>query len=160
MDDYVSKPIDPKALSEALERCLPKKKSIAAPSEPEPDKKINKETIVKNDLMVFDKQALMDRLMGDKELVETVISGFLDDMPRQIKSLTGFINQKNTAESEKKGHQIKGAVSNVGGDVLREIASIVEKAGKEGDLNKLTRLLPQMEEAFDQLKKAMEEFAS
>jgi len=35
MDDYVSKPIDPKALSEALERCLPKEKSIAAHLEPE-----------------------------------------------------------------------------------------------------------------------------
>ena len=159
MDDYVSKPIDPKALLEALERCLPKEKSIAAPLEPEPDKTLNKETIVKNNLMVFDKDALMDRLMGDKELVETVISGFLDDIPRQMESLTGFIEQKDTKEAGKKGHQIKGAAGNVGGDVLREIASKLEKAGKDRDLNKLTRLVPQLEEAFDQLKKAMEEFA-
>ena len=111
----------------------------------------------KNNLIVFDKDALMDRLMGDMELFETVISGFLEDMPKQIDILTKHINQKNSADAGRQGHQIKGASGNVGADALREIASEIDIAGKSGDLDGLSSLLPQLEEAFDQLKKAMEE---
>ena len=95
--------------------------------------------------------------MGDTKLAKRVILSFLDDMPRQISALIKFIDQKNTGGAGKQGHQIKGAAGNVGGDALREIAVKIEKAGKAGDLNKLSSLVPQLEEAFDRLKKVMEE---
>jgi PAS domain S-box-containing protein len=157
MDDYVSKPIDPKKLLEALERCLPKEKPVAAPLAQEPDKTLNQRTIAQNAQMVFDKDAFMDRLMGDAELAAIVISGFLADMPRQMESLKGLIHQKNTEDAGKQGHQIKGAAGNVGADGLRKIASEIEIAGKSGDLDRLASLVPQLEKAFAQLKTAMEE---
>ena len=157
MDDYVSKPVDAKALLEALERWLPKEKSIPDPPASEAGQTLRQEIKPKNNLIVFDKDALMDRLMGDMELFETVISGFLEDMPKQIDILTKHINQKNSADAGRQGHQIKGASGNVGADALREIASEIDIAGKSGDLDGLSSLLPQLEEAFDQLKKAMEE---
>ncbi|MBU1696404.1 MAG: PAS domain S-box protein, partial [Proteobacteria bacterium] len=161
MDDYVSKPMEPKAFLEVLGRCLYKDKLVEAPLDPGPDpdtdKALNQETTTENDLMVFDKDVLMDRLMGDVELAETVILGFLDDMPIQIESLAGFIDQKNTEDAEKQGHKIKGAAGNVGADALRKIAFEIEVAGKSGNLDRLTSLVLQLEEAFAQLKTAMEE---
>ena len=164
MDDYISKPIDPKALSEALERWLPKETGASnasagesSPPAPEPGQTLKQEIKSEDHLMVFDKTALMERLMDDMELFETVISGFLDDMPKQIEALTKHINQKNTEDAGKQGHQIKGASGNVGADALRKIASEIEIAGKAGDSDILILLLPRLEEAFDQLKKAMEE---
>jgi two-component system sensor histidine kinase/response regulator len=157
MDDYVSKPIDPKKLLEVLERCLPKENMVTAPLAQEPDKTLNQKTIAQNDLMVFDKDAFMDRLMGDAQLAAIVISGFLEDIPRQLESLKGFIHQKNTEDAGKQGHQIKGAAGNVGADALRKIASEIEIAGKAGDLDRLISIAPQVEETFAQLKTAMEE---
>ncbi len=157
MDDYVSKPIDPKKLLEALERCLPKEKPVAVPLAPEPDTTLKQKTIAQNDRMVFDKDIFMDRLMGDADLAAIVISGFLEDIPRQMELLKGFVYQKNAEDAGKKGHQIKGAAGNVGAEALRKIAFEIEIAGKARDFDRLNRLVPQLEEAFAQLKTAMEE---
>ncbi|MBW2655643.1 MAG: Hpt domain-containing protein, partial [Deltaproteobacteria bacterium] len=67
------------------------------------------------------------------------------------------IDQKGTEDAGKQGHQIKGAAGNVGANTLREIASDIETAGKAGELDRLIFLVPRLEEAFDQLKKVMEE---
>ena len=78
-------------------------------------------------------------------------------MPKQIEALTEHINQSNTEDAGRQGHQIKGASGNIGADALREIASEIEIAGKAGYSDRLILLLPQLEKAFYQLKKAMEE---
>ena len=156
MDDYVSKPIDAKFLLEALESWLPREK-ITAPPAPKPDQVSIEETVPKNSLMVFDKDALMERLMDDAELFETIILAFLDDMPKQVTALKNHIDRKNYEEAGKQGHQIKGASANMGADVLREIAYKIEMAGKAGNLDEIASLVPQLEEAFDQLKKTLED---
>ncbi|HGY12154.1 MAG TPA: response regulator, partial [Desulfobacterales bacterium] len=152
MDDYVSKPIDPKFFLEVLKRWLPGKKAAT-----DSDNPLDPEIIEGIDPRVFDKDALMERVMGDTELAETVILSFLDDIPRQMDALIKFIDQKGTEDAGKQGHQIKGAAGNVGANTLREIASDIETAGKAGELDRLIFLVPQLEEAFDQLKKVMEE---
>ncbi len=157
MDDYVPKPIDAKALLEALEKWLPKEKPAPDLAASEPDRVLNQELKAENQPMVFDKDALMDRLAGDTELLEMIIVAFLDDIPKQMVALKNHIAQKNTEDAGKQGHQIKGAAANVGADVLREIASEIEIAGKAGNLDELISLVPPLEQAFDQLKKIMEE---
>ncbi|MCK5097698.1 MAG: response regulator, partial [Desulfobacteraceae bacterium] len=155
MDDYVAKPIDAKALLEVLELWLPKKKPVTPPVL-EPDPVLTEVIKGKDNLKVFDQEALMDRMMDDTELFEMIIVSFLEDMPKQMDVLINHINQKNSEDAGKQGHQIKGVAGNVGADVCREIASEIEIAGKTGDLDELILLVPQLEDAFDQLKKAME----
>ncbi|MBU8849405.1 MAG: PAS domain S-box protein [Desulfobacterales bacterium] len=157
MDDYVSKPVDPKVLLEALERWLPREKEASDHLASGSCDTLNQETNRGINLRVFDKGALMERVMGDMELAETVLLSFLDDMPKQIDALIKFIDQKNTGEAGKQGHQIKGTAGNVGANILGEIAYGIEAAGKAGDLDTLVLLVPQLEKAFNQLKKRMEE---
>ncbi len=157
MDDYVSKPIDAKFFLEAIERWLPKEKAVASPLVLEPDKILDLKTTADNNLMVFDKDGLMDRLIDDMELYEIVVSGFLDDMPKQMSALKKFIDQGDIEDAGKKGHLIKGAASNIGADAFSNIASKIEEAGKSGNPDRLRLLVPQLESAFDQLKKVMEE---
>ncbi len=160
MDDYVSKPIDANLLLEALERWLPRKKTVSVSSVLESEQTLKQKTDKKNSLITFDKNILMERLMGDAELFKTVISGFLDDIPKQIDLLTKFVDEKNTEDAGKQGHQIKGAAGNVGADDLQEIAYNIETAGKAGDLDTLISLMPLMNESFDKLKTVMEEIIS
>jgi two-component system, sensor histidine kinase and response regulator len=155
MDDYLSKPIDAKALLETLERWLPKEKS-AAPPALEKGAVLKQKISGKNNRKVFDKEALMDRLMNDTELMKTVLSGFLDDIPKQMDVLKNHIAQKNCEDAEKQGHKIKGASANIGANILMEVAANIETSGKAGDLDTLVSLVPQLEEAFDQLEKTME----
>ena len=105
---------------------------------------------------VFDRQALLDRLMGDEELAAVIIAGFLDDMPRQLAAIKESAWQEKTDAAAAQAHKIKGAAANVGGDALCQVAFEMEKAGKAGAMEQLKDLLPQLESRFIQLKNAME----
>ena len=114
MDDYISKPIAPQALAEALERCL-----VPVPAA-EPGRFEGQP--------VFDQPALLARLMGDEDLVKEIIAGFLADMPRQIHVLEKLIDQGDARMAGGQAHSIKGAAANAGGLALSAAATDMEKA--------------------------------
>lgn len=95
--------------------------------------------------------------MGDEETAAIVLTGFLEDMPVQIGVMRDFVKQKDAEAAGAQAHKIKGAAANIGGEVLREVALEMEKAGKAGDVEQLQHLMPKLEEAYEQLKAAMEE---
>ena len=104
MNDYLAKPIEPKVLADMLHKWLPRKAtkhpSPTAPTANEP---------TDTGATVFDKAALLDRLMGDEALVQTVLAGFLEDIPRQIEALKASLDAGDLAVAERHAHSIKGA---------------------------------------------------
>ncbi|MBI4763225.1 MAG: response regulator [Deltaproteobacteria bacterium] len=152
MNDYLTKPVSPQALADMLDKWLPKEGAVITkqPAEvaPAPAKE--------SEVSVFDKAEMMTRLMDDEELARTVVEGFLDDIPRQIEVLKGYLKKGDVASAERQAHSIKGASANVGGEALRAVAFGMEKAGKTGDLESITARLPELETQFAQLKAAME----
>jgi two-component system, sensor histidine kinase and response regulator len=149
MDDYLSKPVKPQELSDMLEKWIVKQDAFSQKeitvSDIEPAQKI------------FDKASLLDRLMGDEELMQTVIEAFLEDIPRQINTLKGYLEVGDVPCIERQAHTIKGASANVGGEALREEAFRMEKAGKVGDLDTVKSGIPDLEIQFERLKGAMKQ---
>ena len=88
MNDYVPKPIDPGVLAKVLDKWLPKKAITT-----------DHESIALNvtasgqeqELLVFDKAGMMARLLDDEALAQTVATGFIEDIPRQIKALRDYL---------------------------------------------------------------------
>jgi CheY-like chemotaxis protein/HPt (histidine-containing phosphotransfer) domain-containing protein len=172
MNDYVSKPVSPQALVEALDRWLPKEERTEYPlsNKESPTVKethnTNPPLDVGHSLLdsgysqfpVFDRAGLMARLMDDEDLAGKVAGGFLEDIPRQIEVLKGSLKAGDAPRTERQAHSIKGASANVGGERLRAVAFEMEKAGKTGDLEAVTARLPELETQFDRLKEAMNEF--
>jgi HPt (histidine-containing phosphotransfer) domain-containing protein len=155
MDDYVSKPIAPQALAEALEKWggnarkpLPSDAASRGAAEPF------------EGLPVFDRQALMARLMGDEDLARTIIAGFLEDVPKRILALRGHLDRGDAGSAGFEAHAIKGAAANVGGMALSAVASEMEEAAKAGRREKLVSLVPEMERQFALLKMRMKEQTS
>ena len=72
--------------------------------------------------------------MNDEDLARVVTESFLDDIPRQIEALRGYLDAWDAPGAERQAHTIKGASANVGGEALRALAFEMEKAGKAGDL--------------------------
>jgi CheY-like chemotaxis protein/HPt (histidine-containing phosphotransfer) domain-containing protein len=158
MNDYMSKPIVPQALAEALDKWLPGESAAATkqagggPPEAAPVSAGEPET------PVFDKAGMMARMMDDGELARTVLGGFLEDIPRQIELLKKFLEAGDVPGSERQAHSIKGASANVGGEALRAAAFEMEKAAKAGDLKSVAARLPELENRFARLKEFMNEF--
>jgi len=150
MDDYVSKPVYVKALTEVLLRWLPRSES--SPIEPKQETLIDAPA---NGPVVFDREGMTRRLMNDDELIQLVTTDFLADIPLQIEALRGFAAHQDAHGAGNKAHLIKGASSNVGGEALRAVAFEIEKAAKEGDLGFIAAHIEALELEFQRLREAM-----
>ena len=154
MDDYISKPIDPSSLVQALDKWLPPDDSAAPVEHPVPPQ--SPETAMKK-TPVYDRIAFLSRLMGDQQILQEVEKDFLEDMPRQIVVLQKFISLGQNQMAQSQAHMIKGVASNVNAEALREVALDLEKACETGDTAKLGALMIELQNQFQILKAAMEE---
>jgi two-component system, sensor histidine kinase and response regulator len=106
MDDYLAKPVTPQGLGEILGKWLPgqAERSPGAETYHEnfkpPGSTAALETAgrIMGDqrLLVFDREAFMARLMHDEDLAKEVMTGFLRDIPDQIKTLKDHIARGNS----------------------------------------------------------------
>jgi HPt (histidine-containing phosphotransfer) domain-containing protein len=130
MDDYISKPIDPQALDAVLDRFLGVEDSVykteyetkpaAAPESP-----------------AFDREELIERVMGNENLARRVANRFVTDMPAQLAALASAIDGADAERTRELAHSIKGAAANLSGAALAKTASSIEAAAREGDLSKV-----------------------
>ena len=156
MNDYVTKPVSPHALADALGKWLPKETAATTKQAPGAPKETASVSDPEQKAPVFDKAGMMARLMDDEDLARTIAEGFLADLPRQIEELRGYLEAGNAPGAERQAHTIKGASANVGGESLRAVAFEMEKAAKAGDLDTVNARMAELETEFDRLRQAMQ----
>ncbi len=144
MDDYLSKPLDPRAVAAALDKWLAHKNAQAIAAPPAADA-----------YQVFDRRGFADRLMNDPALVGEITQGFLEDMPGQIKKLQGYVAAGDGGGAGEQAHSIKGAAANVGGLALSAAALAIERAARTGSLAELPQLLVEVQRQFQSLRERM-----
>ncbi|MGM0418976.1 MAG: response regulator [Thermodesulfobacteriota bacterium] len=145
MDDYITKPLSFDSLKNILEKWLKKENSDYSFAEVE-----------KDNVQIWNKAKFLNMLMNDKALAEKVIKGFLGSMPGMINELKESINNNSAAESEYKGHKIKGAALNIAAPELSEIAMEIEKAGNSGNIDLLVNMADNLEKAFLKVKNVID----
>jgi CheY-like chemotaxis protein/HPt (histidine-containing phosphotransfer) domain-containing protein len=150
MNDYISKPVSLGMLAEILEKWLPKEQHTDTQQ---------METKIETPLPqtpVYDRAGFLDRMMGDEEIVQTVVEIFLDDIPKQIESLKRSFETSDVQTAKRVAHSIKGAAANIGGEALRELAGKIEKACHEGHFESVNDCCPKLEHQFNRLKEAIQ----
>jgi PAS domain S-box-containing protein len=152
MNAYVSKPVSPHALVEALNDCLPSGTPETRSNVPAGEVPAGKSQA---DLPVFDRAALLARLMDDESLADRIIARFLESTPELIESLRQSLKLNDAAAARRTAHALKGAAANLGGERLRQAAFEMELAAKAEDLHAATELLAELQASFEQLKEVM-----
>ena len=146
MDDYVSKPIQPKSLIDVIGRWLDiealekRKGPSGGPIEAEE---------------VFDKETVMERLDGDEALFSEILGMFLEDAPIKVERMQEHLKEKDFAGLEFQAHSLKGAAAYIGGDALQKVAWEMEVAAKNHDLDRAPILLGSLEKELAEFKKAV-----
>ncbi len=152
MDDYVSKPVKPKDLADAIERQLQGKSGFKetppAPASHEPENKDLNRTI-------FDLEVIMERVFGDKEFLKELIEIFLNDTPLHIREIRTAYKAKDLAEVQRVAHTIKGSSGNFAALSLQKTALSLEQTCKAGDYRKIGLLIDTIELEFEILKKEL-----
>jgi len=153
MNDYVSKPLSARALVEVLEKWLPKENAAGAMRSEETGKR--KEEDEGSSPTVWDRAAMLERVLGDEELAGRILERFRVDIPRQIQVLKEFLEAGDVSGVEREAHTIKGVAANVGGEALRAVAFEMEKASRAGDLGVVKGRMADLESQFERLRQAV-----
>ena len=149
MNDYLTKPIDLRALADALKRWLPAgEQAVDALGQSEQPE-------VMSHPSVFDRATLKRRLMDDDELTKTVEYAFLEEIPTLIEALKDGLQEGDAEQVGRHAHSIKGASANVCPEALRDVAHQIETAGREGDLGPALAQMTDLEVQFELVKQEM-----
>ena len=149
MDDYLSKPVQPDSLARTLDKWLcrrPQEEAPTAPGLAETPTGVS---------AVFDRAALVGRLMGNQPLAERVIKAFLEAAPSQLLNLRRQLAGQDAAAARREAHTLKGAAATISAPLLRGLAFEAEQAATAGDWNRIEALLPRMEDQLDRLRAAI-----
>jgi HPt (histidine-containing phosphotransfer) domain-containing protein len=167
MDDYVSKPIRMRTLAEVLELWLPGEDGEGpdrntnceeASSGMQPDPSMVFDRVA--DAAMFNREDLLERLMGNADLAQRIMREFLDDMPRQIALLAKAVDNGDAPAVRMTAHSIKGAADNVGGLELRDVAWKLEQTGSAGDLISAAVALAELSASFERVMPIIDKFCS
>ncbi|MBZ0156489.1 MAG: response regulator [Alphaproteobacteria bacterium] len=148
MDAYIAKPINIKEVYRIIERFLsfPPSKSAFPPYTKEGSSE-------REEPGVLNTPAALERLNGDRELLEEVRHTFRESTPRQMRELLNAWEADDTSLVERLSHSLKGAAGNIGADLLREEASLMEKAMKRNDREETRKSL---EKVFREWKRVVD----
>jgi two-component system sensor histidine kinase/response regulator len=154
MDDYISKPVTAQKLSQVLQKWASQhkrhKQMPAVLDIPEIATQLDRPNVA-----VFNRADLMERLVGDEDLAQVVIDGYLREIPKKICALETAVKNHDVTVAEREAHTIKGMAANVGGEALWQIAYELEKTGRSGDLNAVTSGLVDLKEQVRRLNAAI-----
>jgi len=148
MNDYLAKPVELGPLQDVLAKWLPASRAGDGAQTPEPFGDQAAETI-------FDSEALLRRVMGDRQLASKVIKGFLDSAPAQLDNLRTRLAEADGPGTRSQAHQIKGAAATVGAEGLSAIALAIEREGAAGQLENCRDLLPRAFDEFERFRDAL-----
>jgi HPt (histidine-containing phosphotransfer) domain-containing protein len=149
MDDYITKPVRPGAIREALEHWIA----------PEPTATVvADDTNVSREVLVLDPErfaVLRDLDSGDGELLTAIIGGYINDGAVLLATLREALAEGDPQSVERAAHTLKGASANLGALRLTETCAKLEALGRAGALGTAPELVVAATGEFDEVRAAL-----
>jgi HPt (histidine-containing phosphotransfer) domain-containing protein len=158
MDAYVSKPLEAQQLFAVIDSVLPTatRAESGAPGQATP---IEAETGTLAQTApaeaVFDRDATLDRVDGNRELLQELIGLFFDEIPGLLSTIQETITQCDAKALERAAHTLKGAVGNFSAQGAYAAALRVEMIGRSGDLTHVAEAYVELEKEIARLSEAL-----
>jgi CheY-like chemotaxis protein/HPt (histidine-containing phosphotransfer) domain-containing protein len=151
MNDYLTKPVDLDRLAELLTKwCV----------EPESRDGLRSGQAVASELSVsiFNEEAFLKRLMGDRRLAGLILKDFLEDFPVQLNLLRKRLEEGDAPGVRLQAHNLHGASAAVSAESLRAICRQAEEVGASGELSSAPVLLLRLEQQFELFKLSLKQW--
>jgi signal transduction histidine kinase/CheY-like chemotaxis protein/HPt (histidine-containing phosphotransfer) domain-containing protein len=132
MNDYLTKPVSPDSLARVLASWLP-----AAP-------------------VVWNRVAMMERMMGDESLAREILEAFVRDAGRFLDPFDAALEACDLAQLERLAHSAKGVAGTICADELQALAARVEQAARDGDASLIVKLSDSWHETMRRLVRETE----
>ena len=125
MNGYVSKPIEAENLFQTLESLVDKEGDPPVASEATSSKETSGWS---------DREKVLQRVGGDRELLADMIRLYQQSYPEAIERLQAAIEGRNPAKTEAAAHGFRSMVGNFEQDTLYETVKLVETSSRDGDM--------------------------
>jgi signal transduction histidine kinase/DNA-binding response OmpR family regulator/HPt (histidine-containing phosphotransfer) domain-containing protein len=147
MNDYLSKPVQFNEFSRVLKKWLP----VA------PGGVVMGATVTGTDEspgipMVWNRAAMMERMVGDESLAREVLDAFLEDVGRYRDPFDEALEAGDLPGVERLAHSTKGVAGTLCADELLVLAERAEAAAKRGDPAELQQFRKPWQETFARLE--------
>ena len=146
MDDYVTKPIQPADLTQAIERVL---------AESLKQRDGNDRLVGLDRSGSFNMEVLLKRLSGDEDLVREILDVFLGDVPSQLFELEQALETGDASAIRQCAHRLKGASASVAADILHGLSYEIELAAKDDKLDNAKKSYEKLLSEFESFKQAV-----
>jgi PAS domain S-box-containing protein len=151
--DYLTKPIDPTRLHAALLRWLPQTQAPAAAPAPAPAAAPLPAPAPSAPAPApIDFDDLRARLLGDEDLVQSVLLSFATQLDTMLAQLRHAAELGDIPDLARLAHGLKGASANLAAEPLRRAALALEQAAVRGDTAPLPALLDAIQTAVEDLR--------
>ncbi|MBP1908614.1 PAS domain-containing hybrid sensor histidine kinase/response regulator [Methanolobus bombayensis] len=153
MDDYIAKPFSLKTLSKLMNKWslkIKEEQSLKNKLDVEQYSSISSE-------MVFNREFLVDKMMGDEDLAGHMVAVFVKEIPKSVDLLKDALceGEKETANSY--ANKMKKSSANIGAFALSKIAGKIEEMTKQENLNDVDSLISELDHQFELLLKNLHE---
>jgi HPt (histidine-containing phosphotransfer) domain-containing protein len=105
---------------------------------------------------IFNREELLRRMMGDRDLAVEIISEFVVDLYSQISGLEQSISSGDMDIIARQIHTLKGAAGNVGAKRLERLAREAERKGVAKDLEQANEFISDLVYQSNVLKNELE----
>ncbi len=129
MDGYLTKPIDSKALTAALEKWLPQAAALRRSAV----SAAKQATHAKIDPQIFDMSRFTETFGGLTAETRAVLGQFLGDARRMSDGVTAAMAAEDWAEARHHAHALKGAAASIGAVRLGQVAADVQNCLDDND---------------------------
>jgi two-component system sensor histidine kinase/response regulator len=107
---------------------------------------------------IWDKHALIARVMGDQALTSELLQVYIEDMPGQLAQIQLAVDSNNCEQLMQLAHAIKGVAASLSGIELSVVAAELERAAKAKELQVLGEINRQLVSAHQLLQLQFERY--
>jgi len=152
MDGYLTKPIESKNLTAALEKWLP----AAAPLRRPAGRPAKKAAAVQIDPQIFDVARFTDTFGPASDETRTILGQFLDDARKMAGSVNAAVESQDWGGARHHVHALKGASGSIGAVRLGQLAADVQDCLDGNDPDTATLFIAGLETTVDELAQAVQ----
>jgi HPt (histidine-containing phosphotransfer) domain-containing protein len=84
---------------------------------------------------VWDREAALELVEGDRELVEELANLFAEECPNALAEMRGALEGDDAALLEHLAHAMKGSSANIGATGTSQLALVLESQARSGNLD-------------------------
>lgn len=153
MNDYVSKPINPKEIFKIINKWAKWSKLIEEPKES------NVSYDFKSILKSFDVDEALNRISNNSKLYLNILEKFLNNNKNFISVLKDNLEKDELDEAIRNIHTLKGVSGNLGSKIIYQLCLDFEKELRENsklNLNEIKRLEYYLNESFQEINSLLE----